>query len=500
MMKKTLFSCFLMYTLLCDAQVSVIWAVDTLPRFVPIDAVIDLEGSIIVVGSFSDTFPGSGFEILITKISNTGAVGWLTLINDNVIAVPNALSVDHLGNIYASGVTGVDYDIGLTTKLNANGDLEWLINTEKNNLDNALLSDQELLITEGTGGDDFTTVQGDGLIIDSCSQPTILSKASRFILVESADELYVAGTGTIDDEYIFFVERIDTGCNLVWQSAIQADTSSLPLGSINKFYLDSYSNSYLAGIAYLDGDNHFFSCKFDASGNLIWKSYYRENFNYASDVVVDISGNAYVTGYNFDGDSSQCLTICYDAEGNQKWLNKTSGDSFVFYEPQIEIDQEGYLYILSEIDQEVPKINWSLRKLDNEGNEIWSTIYPGRPHLLLLDSLNSIYVCGQDSDQTNSVIVKYAQFTSIDEMSTVNNLSVFPNPFTSEATIQFSNSSNYKPDRLELYDLAGKLLRREDVSGQSSYHLRRQGLPAGMYHLHLKDEERLLDTAKIIIQ
>ncbi|MDF2435721.1 MAG: hypothetical protein K0Q95_97 [Bacteroidota bacterium] len=77
-----------------------------------------------------------------------------------------------------------------------------------------------------------------------------------------------------------------------------------------------------------------------------------------------------------------------------------------------------------------------------------------------------------------------------------NSYSVYPNPFNSTATIQFSGSVNNA--EINLYNVCGQKVRTSVVKSGSSTTLNRDDLPEGVYYLQLKQEKEIT-TVKLII-
>jgi hypothetical protein len=92
--------------------------------------------------------------------------------------------------------------------------------------------------------------------------------------------------------------------------------------------VDDSGNVYVTGESYEEiGIRDYVTVKYDASGNEVWELRYHgpENgWDAARDVAVDHSGNVYVTGFS-DGASSgnDCVTIRYAhflrGDVNQNW-------------------------------------------------------------------------------------------------------------------------------------------------------------------------------------
>lgn len=74
--------------------------------------------------------------------------------------------------------------------------------------------------------------------------------------------------------------------------------------------------------------------------------------------------------------------------------------------------------------------------------------------------------------------IKTNNFLSVEEVTTVKNFSVYPNPFQEELNIL---SKEQSITQVQLYDLAGKLIQEEKVNNQNSFSLKTNSLPSGTY-------------------
>ena len=85
----------------------------------------------------------------------------------------------------------------------------------------------------------------------------------------------------------------------------------------------------------------------------------------------------------------------------------------------------------------------------------------------------------------------------INELSLNNFISIYPNPFAETATLQITNPriANYE---LKLFDIKGNKLRGETIRNSSSFVIRGEGLPCGVYFLHIIAGDRQA-VKKIII-
>lgn len=76
---------------------------------------------------------------------------------------------------------------------------------------------------------------------------------------------------------------------------------------------------------------------------------------------------------------------------------------------------------------------------------------------------------------------------------------VYPNPFATFSTIQFSNEQCGR-HTLDMYDIQGKLIRRYENIVSDRVLIDRQGLRSGMYFYYLKNADEKIATGKLMIK
>jgi len=78
--------------------------------------------------------------------------------------------------------------------------------------------------------------------------------------------------------------------------------------------VDGSGNAYVTGRSYNGTNNDYCTVKYSPGGDKLWDSKYNGTANgsdTATDIAVDGSGNAYVTGYSYNGANSDYATIKY---------------------------------------------------------------------------------------------------------------------------------------------------------------------------------------------
>jgi hypothetical protein len=87
--------------------------------------------------------------------------------------------------------------------------------------------------------------------------------------------------------------------------------------------------------------------------------------------------------------------------------------------------------------------------------------------------------------------------SSVKEIYLDENITVYPNPFSTEAIIQADH--DFKNATMKVYNSLGQLVQQlKNISGQT-INLNRDDLPSGLYFLQLTEDYKILKTIKIVI-
>src|SRR6185436_10885027 len=87
--------------------------------------------------------------------------------------------------------------------------------------------------------------------------------------------------------------------------------------------------------------------------------------------------------------------------------------------------------------------------------------------------------------------------TSINEIENNSFITIYPNPFSSEAIVQYGR--NLKDAVLTVYNLYGRQVKQiNHISGRTII-LSRDHLPGGLYFIHLAEDNKTLAANKIVI-
>lgn len=399
---------------------------------------VDFDPGVGTANSAGARYAGDGFfghyDIFVEKFDTNGNFIWAKEMGGKNHESGTGIAVDVSGNVYTTGVFSdtVDFDPGQGTvnmtsagagdvfvqKLDADGNFLWAksMGGKKHDIGTSISVD--------VSGDVYTTGW--------------FRKKADFDPGEGVDIL--TGSG-------IFVQKLDSDGELVWVKAIHAKTSMRvpPLFIAN----DASGNVYItgnffkkadfdpgAGVANFTaaGNGDIFVLKLDSEGEFVWaKTMGGKDGDGGSDIVVDASGNVYITGWfsetvDFDpGAGTASFTSSgkkdifvqkLDGDGNFIWA-KTMGGKNLEHSEGIAVDASGNVYITGYFNGStdfdpgegttnlVPWDNndFFIQKLDTNGNFMWVKVIGGNGDDLSasisVDAMGSLYTTGRFTETVN---------------------------------------------------------------------------------------------------
>ena len=190
-----------------------------------------------------------------------------------------------------------------------------------------------------------------------------------------------------------------------WQSEIYRQ--NFPVSIV----VDKTGNAYVTGRSLgVNGSYDIVTIKYAPDGVELWENRFLSGENQYSDVAdmaIDNSGNIYVTGVLY-GDKSELIILKYNSQGIQKWI-KTYQESGSFYLPSLELDDWGNIYLLSNKDKKSGLGAWAdvdncvILKYNSDGMNQWVVhcSESGNPFIgsdIGVDAFGNVYVCGYTWD------------------------------------------------------------------------------------------------------
>ncbi len=412
-------------------------------------------GSAIAIGHAGHVYvagytTGSGtFEDYLTiKYKSNGDTAWVRTYNgpDNYWDRVTAMVVDNSGRVY---VTGRSYDSGtlydyVTIKYYLNGDTAWvrrygLVSTD---LAEAIAVDDSdnVYVTGYSNGsgtvEDYATVKyqpnGDTAWVRRYNGPGNGTDKAYAIVVDNSGNSYVTGysKGSITDvDYATIMYESDgdtawvrryNGTGNLWDEA-------------NAIVVDGSGNVYVTGFSYGNGtSNDFATIKYLPNGDTAWVRRYNGPDNQVDDataITVDGSGNVYVTGFSYGyGTNYDFATIKYLPSGDTAWVRRYNGPGNSEDEAlAIAVDSSRNVYVTGYSYGSGNSKDYATIKYTSNGDTAWVARYDG-PAIatdsacaVAVDDSGHVYVTGSslgNSTGMDCVTLKYIQNPSAVEDET----------------------------------------------------------------------------------
>jgi uncharacterized delta-60 repeat protein len=377
---------------------------------------LDSQGNVFVTGVSTDSTTGTDFATVkyIPTIEE-----WVARYNgpENGNDDTGDIAVDSAGNIYVTGYslgTGTDLDY-ITVKYNSAGVEQWSsrydgpANGQDRAYGIAVDSSGNVYVTghsDGIGGTyaDCATIKYNSAGVEQWVRryngPGSGFDGAYDIAVGSTGNVYVTGRslgiGTSTD---YFTIKYNSGGVEQWVARYNGLGNSSD--TAYAIVLDSSENVYITGkCTGTDASDDYATVMYNSGGVEQWASEYSGPGNdedIAHDIVVDMSGNVFVTGNSYgSGTLSDYATIKYNSSGVEQWVQRKNGEGNTSDMARaITLDASGNVYVTGRLS-----LDYGTIKYDTDGYEQWMVRYNGPNDMsdtgegMILDSSGNIYVTG----------------------------------------------------------------------------------------------------------
>jgi len=126
------------------------------------------------------------------------------------------------------------------------------------------------------------------------------------------------------------------------------------------------------------------------------------DFDEATALAVDGSGNAYVTGWSWGSGTYDYATVKYDAGGAQQWVARYDGGGYDI-SPALAVDGSGNVYVTGDSWGSGTNRDYATVKYNASGVQQWVARYDGPAsgddgaRALAVDGSGNVYVTGYSS-------------------------------------------------------------------------------------------------------
>ena len=305
---------------------------------------VDNSGNVYVTGKSVGS--GTSYDYATIKYNSAGVQQWAARYNGPVNGddVPTSIAVDGTGNVYVTGEsvgsgTSNDY---VTIKYNSSGVQQWVqrYNGPGNGDDIAhSLAIDSLGNVYVTGGSYINvTVRGYATIkynsagvqqwIAMYNGPVNNLDFAYSLAVDGSGNVYVTGASYGNGTYYDYATiKYNSAGVQQWVSRYNGlgngDNAAISLA------VDGSGNVYVTGESAGSGTSYdYATIKYNSAGVQQWAARYNGpgiGANVAYSLVLDGSGNVYVTGVSAGSTSYDYATIKYNSAGVQQWVQRYNG-------------------------------------------------------------------------------------------------------------------------------------------------------------------------------
>ncbi|MBI3502443.1 MAG: SBBP repeat-containing protein [Bacteroidetes bacterium] len=512
---------------------------------------IDNSGNIYVTGEFSSpsitfgsitlTNTSSGYgDFYLVKYDANGNVLWAKSASGNGRDLGAGVSTDNNGNVYVTGnFNSTSITFGSTT-------------LTKNGISNLFIvkydSQGNILIAKSFGSWWETA---HGIYVSGNGNIYITGNFESNSVTFGSYTINSANSNTQD----VFVAKFDSQINALWAKGNGGNGDDFA----HSVTADNNGNVYITGEfrsttlsfgsttlnASSTTNTDFFIAGYDNAGNSLWakRAGNTSYSQFGNSITSDINGNIYVTG-EFQGSTILLDTISlitdngvtfvakYNSSGNVLWAKvsgqawQTSGGGMGY---GICTDQNGNIYLTGEFLGTITfgtdtitsagSMDIYFAKYDSFGNAIWAVRTGGNGTDEGLncsaDANGNVVATGifsapsitfgsttlTNADNTGNTydifIVKFNGVVGIEENYFYNSINIFPNPFSTQTTLQTDNLLHNAT--LTVDNCFGQTVAQiKNLRGQTIT-FNRDNLASGLYFVRLTEENKTISVDKLVI-
>ncbi len=403
--------------------------------------VLDDDGNIFVTGGSFDGFTNSDCATI--KYNSNGEEEWVVRHNGLGDASDSGrdIALDAVGNVYVTGsdaCVGPNYWDCFTIAYDNSGDTIWdsYYNGPANSTDKAgaiaLDTAGNIYVTGMSYSGsyhDLTTIKYNSAGVQQWAvSPTRSSYSGEgnAIVVDDSGYVYVTGYYPGTNGFPDYVTiKYDTNGEEQWIASYNGSGNQNDIAY--DIILDESGNVYVTGFSKSSTVNEFVTIKYSSDGVEQWAASYIKpgsSSNAAFAITLDETGNIYVTGGSGGGVSSDIVTVKYNTDGIEQWVSNYNGSGNASDSPyDITLDEAGNVYVAGTTTGSSTANDIVTIQYNPSGVEQWAVTYNGPAngddfaYDMALDSSGNIFVTGKsDGFNTGSdyVTIKYAQSSGIE--------------------------------------------------------------------------------------
>lgn len=345
---------------------------------------VDPSGNVYVTGM--STSQNDNHDYVTIKYNSQGKEEWVALYNgpSNGWDDAKALALDHEGNVYVTGTSwdSISHEDYLTIKYSPQGEEKW---------------------------------------VARCNGPENGSDIVSSLVVDVSGNIYI--TGWVRSE------KFNHDYATVKYNSQGEEQWIVLHGGIGKYMdiptgltVDDESNVYVTGRCVNDNSDYC-TVKYSPQGLRLWFACYNgpgDGTDEANALAVDEKGNVYVTGRSQnENDNYDYATIKYNMQGEEQWIARYSGPGNRWNAATaLVVDTSGNVYVTGSIEKRRSDEDYCTIKYNPQGQKQWTVYYngignnPDGAEAVAVDDSGNIYVTGiseNRNDNKDIVTIKYSQ-------------------------------------------------------------------------------------------
>lgn len=371
--------------------------------------VLDSAGNVYVTGGSYGG--GTGYDYATVKYSSAGQQLWIDRYDHNQSEeYPSAMTIDAMGNIYITGLSRPDY---ATIKHNGGGMIEWIARYDSTYMylvdsPRAILADSTgAVYVAGTSRRNYLTIKYNAFgqeLWSAVYRGPVDRDIATDLVVDSFANVYVTGWSRRDNSLgptDFTTVKYNSSGSIQW--IVRDHYAQYPRGPLLAF--DPFGYLILGG--YIWDHSDYAVVKYSADGAKQWAAVFQEDYTFyqPQDIVLDNQGDAYLTGFFFNPDSSRdFITLKYSEDGNAAWAARYNGaaDGEDLAEA-IAMDAAGNIYVAGQSEDMASGDDYTVIKYNPSGQQEWVVRYDGpasgNDHAtdIAVDDAGNVYVTGRSA-------------------------------------------------------------------------------------------------------
>jgi len=191
---------------------------------------------------------------------------------------------------------------------------------------------------------------------------------------------YITGASSDEDQVSgnFFTIKIGQDGQTVWQIREQAAEFAVEYGMHIAF--DNTGNIIVSGLKWNGNDMDIRVVKYNTTGTKLWDTTFdngKQGLEVPNGMTTDVTGNVYITGIAWSGNSVDYLTIKYDSNGTKQWHhteNPAGGESWN-EATAVSVDPTGNVLVTGYSPNTDGWLNYHTIKYNANGSKLWEKAY-----------------------------------------------------------------------------------------------------------------------------